>query len=125
MADISEIRDEDLVLELVRRERMTSRQAAKILYGSKNNEQLAQAADQWISQNGDLFDVMNEKAVALAKNNQRFSFRLIVEETRWFCKSTNRIKPFKIKDGLATYIGMRICERHPEVRKFIRTRKAF
>lgn len=117
------ISDKELVLELVRRKLITAMQGGRILFSNrKNPEELLHQADKWIEENRDLFDVMSNKAVSLALAGKRFGFRLIAEEARWHCEATRRDKAFKIADRLTPYIGVRICEAHPEVKKFIRSR---
>jgi len=123
VADLRNATDEDLVLELMRRKKLTQQQAMRIMAPKQDLSKVQAEADEWIAKNPELFSVMSQKALDLAKEGKRFSFRLISEEVRWLVKSSGKHDTFKIKDGLMTYIGVRICQAHPEVKPFIKTRK--
>jgi len=124
MKALNKVSNEELVLEMVRRSLLSAKQAHYILDPRTRDDATVQAqADQWIKENPEIYAEMKKRALAFVAKKKRFSIRLISEEVRWLFKSEKRPQGYKIKDGLTPYLGVRICQEHPEVRKFIRTRK--
>jgi len=121
---LKRISDRQLVLEMVSRKLLSSAQGIRLLNKRSDDENRQREADEWIENNPEMYKAFKDKAVALARQGKRFSMRLLSEEIRWFFKTKGQPgKTYKIKDGLTPYIGVRVCQAHPEVRKFIQTRK--
>ena len=107
---LGDVPTKELLLELVRRGRLTPIRAKRILMPPPNPRVKMKRADEWIRDNKGAYDQMLQSALGLARRGVKFGSRLLSEEMRWGDDS------HPIADNIVPYVMFRMMQRNPELK---------
>lgn len=84
------------------------------------NRNLAEKADQWIKDNPDGYFMFTRLALELAASGERIGMKALAELVRAQCFVVG--DGFKLNNSYVAYIGRRLVQDNPHLKKFIETR---
>ncbi|HAM16043.1 MAG TPA: hypothetical protein DCP91_09355 [Eggerthellaceae bacterium] len=94
------------------------------LFDASKGERFREQAESWIEANPKAWAYIVSQATLSASMGRSFGMKALCEHVRWHMEVSERQEGFKLNNNYTSAFTRILCEQHPEVAPYVKTRSA-